>query len=157
MSPSSGDSSPPPCPPAWFTCPSRTHPDAHLWLATPNFFAITHYNRSYVYAGSVLSLAAALENPGSHRCLVVELALLPESPDIIHRHAGKGLDLTVLIRRREVQGRLQSIAHHLLTLQAWRPSAPKTRCTKTEPSTRRPDNSASDKPASSQHSRLSAC
>ncbi|NBT73786.1 MAG: hypothetical protein EBT14_06340 [Betaproteobacteria bacterium] len=49
---------------------------------------------------------------------MVELALLPESPDIIHRHAGKGLDLTVLIRRREVQGRLQSIAHHLLTLQA---------------------------------------
>lgn len=45
--------------------PEPDAPDAHLWLATPNFFAITHYNRSYVYAGSVLSLAAALENPGS--------------------------------------------------------------------------------------------
>ncbi|MEY4001626.1 MAG: hypothetical protein RI968_744, partial [Pseudomonadota bacterium] len=35
-------------------------PDAHLWLATPNFFAITHYNRSYFYAVSVLSLAQAV-------------------------------------------------------------------------------------------------
>jgi hypothetical protein len=49
---------------------------------------------------------------------VVELALLPESPDLIERHAGKGLDLTVLIHRREVQGRLQAMAHHQLTLQA---------------------------------------
>ncbi len=45
--------------------PEPDAPEAHLWLATPNFFAITHYNRSYVYAGSVLSLAAALENPDS--------------------------------------------------------------------------------------------
>jgi membrane-bound lytic murein transglycosylase B len=45
--------------------PEPEAPDAHLWLASPNFFAITHYNRSYVYAGSVLSLAAALENPDS--------------------------------------------------------------------------------------------
>ncbi|MEY4083981.1 MAG: lytic murein transglycosylase [Pseudomonadota bacterium] len=45
--------------------PEPDRPEAHLWLAAPNFFAITQYNRSYVYAGSVLSLAAALENPGS--------------------------------------------------------------------------------------------
>jgi membrane-bound lytic murein transglycosylase B len=45
--------------------PEPEAPDAHLWLASPNFFAITHYNRSYVYAGSVLSLAAALESPDS--------------------------------------------------------------------------------------------
>ena len=30
------------------------------WVATPNFFAITHYNRSYFYAVSVLSLAQAV-------------------------------------------------------------------------------------------------
>jgi membrane-bound lytic murein transglycosylase B len=28
--------------------------------ATPNFFAITHYNRSYFYAASVADLAHAL-------------------------------------------------------------------------------------------------
>jgi len=30
------------------------------WLATPNFFAVTRYNRSYLYAASVLSLAQAI-------------------------------------------------------------------------------------------------
>jgi len=31
-----------------------------LWLATPNFFAIAQYNRSYLYAASVASLARAI-------------------------------------------------------------------------------------------------
>jgi membrane-bound lytic murein transglycosylase B len=30
------------------------------WLVTPNFFAVTRYNRSYLYAASVLSLAQAI-------------------------------------------------------------------------------------------------
>lgn len=30
------------------------------WLVTPNFFAVTKYNRSYLYAASVLSLAQAI-------------------------------------------------------------------------------------------------
>lgn len=30
------------------------------WLVTPNFFAVTRYNRSYLYAASVLSLAEAI-------------------------------------------------------------------------------------------------
>lgn len=34
------------------------------WMATPNFFAITHYNRSYFYAVSVLALSEALSTRG---------------------------------------------------------------------------------------------
>lgn len=34
-----------------------------LRTATPNFFAITQYNRSYFYAASVADLAQALQNP----------------------------------------------------------------------------------------------
>jgi membrane-bound lytic murein transglycosylase B len=30
------------------------------WLATDNFFAITHYNRSYFYAMSVVELGRAV-------------------------------------------------------------------------------------------------
>jgi membrane-bound lytic murein transglycosylase B len=33
---------------------------AEYRLGTPNFFAITHYNRSYFYASSVADLALAL-------------------------------------------------------------------------------------------------
>ena len=37
-------------------------PDAApvYWLVSENFFAVTHYNRSYLYAASVLSLARAI-------------------------------------------------------------------------------------------------
>jgi membrane-bound lytic murein transglycosylase B len=35
------------------------------WMATPNFFAITHYNRSYFYAVSVLALSEALSTKGA--------------------------------------------------------------------------------------------
>lgn len=35
---------------------------AQYRLATPNFFAITHYNRSYFYASAVYELAKAIQN-----------------------------------------------------------------------------------------------
>jgi membrane-bound lytic murein transglycosylase B len=41
--------------------PSRD--GVELRTATPNFFAITQYNRSYFYAASVADLAQALDKP----------------------------------------------------------------------------------------------
>jgi len=35
------------------------------WLGTNNFFAITHYNRSYFYAMSVIDLARAIRLAGN--------------------------------------------------------------------------------------------
>lgn len=57
-------------PKAWRSLPADTpasiirlpEPDAApvYWLVSENFFAVTHYNRSYLYAASVLSLANAI-------------------------------------------------------------------------------------------------
>ena len=41
--------------------PNGTAP-ADYWIGTDNFFAITHYNRSYFYAMSVVLLAQEIAN-----------------------------------------------------------------------------------------------